>query len=199
MPGRRALSVRPPHRRRVGSAGQHLRLRWLRQSRVVKFDKNGRFIAQGREQRAATSHISSTRRTRSPSMRRATCTSAIAATAHPGVRQRPDASSAIYDNVGNPWAVCISPGRTSISSRRTPTPTPTRRQFVGRHRRDLQDGARRQDHRQVRQGRQGSASSSTVHEIDCRNPELFVSEISAWRAQKIILNPSVAADRGSVR
>jgi hypothetical protein len=30
---------------------------------------------------------------------------------------------------------------------------------------------------------------STVHEIDCRNPnELFVSEISAWRAQKILLN-----------
>jgi hypothetical protein len=31
---------------------------------------------------------------------------------------------------------------------------------------------------------------STVHEIDCRNPnELFVAEITAWRAQKIILRP----------
>jgi len=31
---------------------------------------------------------------------------------------------------------------------------------------------------------------STVHEIDCRNPnELFVSEITAWRVQKIILGP----------
>jgi hypothetical protein len=31
---------------------------------------------------------------------------------------------------------------------------------------------------------------STVHEIDCRNPnELFVAEITAWRAQKIILQP----------
>ena len=30
---------------------------------------------------------------------------------------------------------------------------------------------------------------STIHEIDCRNPDqLFVSEISAWRAQKILLN-----------
>jgi hypothetical protein len=29
-----------------------------------------------------------------------------------------------------------------------------------------------------------------VHEIDCRNPDqLFVSEISAWRAQKIMLSP----------
>jgi hypothetical protein len=35
---------------------------------------------------------------------------------------------------------------------------------------------------------------STVHEIDCRNPnELFVSEISAWRAQKIILNAKPTA------
>jgi len=37
----------------------------------------------------------------------------------------------------------------------------------------------------------GLGEFSTVHEIDCRNPnELFVSEISAWRAQKILLNPS---------
>ena len=37
----------------------------------------------------------------------------------------------------------------------------------------------------------GLGEFSTVHEIDCRNPDqLFVSEISAWRAQKIILNPS---------
>ena len=36
----------------------------------------------------------------------------------------------------------------------------------------------------------GLGEFSTIHEIDCRNPnELFVSEISAWRAQKIILNP----------
>ena len=29
---------------------------------------------------------------------------------------------------------------------------------------------------------------STVHEIDCRNPnELFVSEITDWRVQKILL------------
>jgi hypothetical protein len=37
----------------------------------------------------------------------------------------------------------------------------------------------------------GLGEFSTVHEIDCRNPDqLYVSEISAWRAQKIILNPS---------
>jgi hypothetical protein len=36
----------------------------------------------------------------------------------------------------------------------------------------------------------GVGEFSTVHEIDCRNPnELYVSEISAWRAQKILLSP----------
>ena len=57
-----------------------------------------------------------------------------------------------YANVGNPWAVCVSAGPAiSISTCRTRArPAPARRR---RHRRGLQDGARRHDHRQVRQGR----------------------------------------------
>ena len=46
----------------------------------------------------------------------------------------------------------------------------------------------------------GLGEFSTVHEIDCRNPnELFVSEISAWRVQKIILNPKQAPTTASAR
>jgi hypothetical protein len=38
---------------------------------------------------------------------------------------------------------------------------------------------------------------STVHEIDCRNPnELLVSEITAWRVQKILLRQTPAASSG---
>ena len=38
---------------------------------------------------------------------------------------------------------------------------------------------------------------STVHEIDCRNPnELFVAEITAWRIQKIILDRPQDVDTG---
>ena len=34
---------------------------------------------------------------------------------------------------------------------------------------------------------------STVHEIDCRNPnELVVAEITAWRVQKIVLHPQAS-------
>jgi hypothetical protein len=44
-------------------------------------------------------------------------------------------------------------------------------------------------------GRAGKALKefSTVHEIDCRNPnELYVAEITDWRIQKIILRPAAA-------
>ena len=41
---------------------------------------------------------------------------------------------------------------------------------------------------------------STVHEIDCRNPnELFVAEITAWRIQKILLRPPAGAKGGDRR
>jgi hypothetical protein len=40
----------------------------------------------------------------------------------------------------------------------------------------------------------------TVHEIDCRNPnELYVSEISSWRAQKIIVRPQSPQTPSGVR
>ena len=36
----------------------------------------------------------------------------------------------------------------------------------------------------------GLGDFSTVHEIDCRNDnELMVSEITAWRVQKLMLHP----------
>ena len=45
-----------------------------------------------------------------------------------GARQRPDAARRMYDNVGNPWAVCVSPGpHQYLYRRRTRTPTATRR------------------------------------------------------------------------
>ena len=81
---------------------------------------------------------------------------------------------AIYDNVGNPWEVCISPGphqylfSLELESRRQPGGV------VGDQRRDLQDGARRQDHRQVRQGGKAVGQFQTVHGIDCRNPDELI-------------------------
>jgi DNA-binding beta-propeller fold protein YncE len=106
----------------------------------------------------------------------------------------------IYDTVGSPWAICISPG-------------PTQYLFVSNSNPDANPAASwaitgeiykmELDGRII--GRFGKAGKglgefSTVHEIDCRNPnELFVSEISAWRAQKIMLNSKPAPTTASAR
>ena len=95
-------------------------------------------------------------------------------------------------NVGNPWAVCISPGPASVSVRVELEP----RQQHPASSWDITGEIYKMELDGKIIGKFGKAGKglgefSTVHEIDCRNPEqLFVSEISAWRAQKIILSPS---------
>ena len=97
---------------------------------------------------------------------------------------------AIYDTVGSPWAVCVSPG-------------PHQYLFVSNSVPDNGDSRAAAQTGEIYKmeldgtilgkfGKAGKALKefSTVHEIDCRNPnELFVSEITDWRVQKIILKP----------
>jgi DNA-binding beta-propeller fold protein YncE len=95
---------------------------------------------------------------------------------------------AIYDNVGAPWAVCISPGphQYLFSSNSNPDNNNSLLAAVSGEIYKMElDGT-------VigKFGKPGKqlGEFSTVHAIDCRNPdELIVSEITAWRAQKIIL------------
>jgi hypothetical protein len=93
---------------------------------------------------------------------------------------------AIYDNVGAPWAVCISPGphQYLFSSNSNPDNNIAALAAVSGEIYKMElDGTF---------GKPGKAIGefSTVHAIDCRNPdELVVVEITAWRAQKIILKP----------
>jgi NHL repeat len=99
---------------------------------------------------------------------------------------------AIYDNVGNPWAVCVSPGAHQylFVSNSWPDSSPaTQRDFTGEIYKMELDGTIL-----GKFGKAGKALKefSGVHEIDCRNPnELYVAEIAAWRAQKLILRPQV--------
>ena len=123
-------------------------------SRVVKFDKNGRFVGQfaggergDRQNQLNTPH-------------------SISADAQGNIyvgdrgnrrivvlEQRPDAQDDVHERgqpvgglrIARPASVSV---RIELESRLEP------RRVVGHHRRDLQDGARRQDHRQVRQGGQ---------------------------------------------
>jgi hypothetical protein len=95
---------------------------------------------------------------------------------------------AVYDHVGAPWAVCISPGPHQYLFSSNSNPDNNNSLIAAQsgeiYKMEL-DG--------TVIGKFGHAGKqlgefSTVHEIDCRNPnELLVSEIIAWRVQKLVL------------
>jgi DNA-binding beta-propeller fold protein YncE len=98
---------------------------------------------------------------------------------------------AIYDNVGAPWALCITSGphQYLYSSNSNPDNNNSLLAAVtGEIYKMELDG--------TIIGKFGKAgkqlgSFSTVHEIDCRGDnDLIVSEITAWRVQKLVLHPS---------
>ena len=159
--------------------------------RVVKFDKNGRFVRK----------VGSNLRGNQPYQFNTPHSLAVDAQGNVYVADRGNQRiqvfdnnlvlRAIYDNVGNPWEVCISPGphQYLFSSNSNPdSNTPASSWDVSGeiYKMEL-------DGRIVGKfGRAGKAVGQfqTVHGIDCRNPdELIVSEISAWRVQKIRLRP----------
>jgi hypothetical protein len=157
-------------------------------SRVVKYDKNGRFLKSvGTTRGSAPSQLNTPH----------SITSDAQGNIYVGDRGNARVQvfdndlilRAIYDNVGNPWAVCVSP-------------PPNQYLFVSNSYPDSSPAAARDITGEVYKmelngkiiGKFGRAGKklgefSSIHEIDCRNPDqLFVVEISAWRAQKILLN-----------
>jgi hypothetical protein len=108
-----------------------------------------------------------------------------------------------YPNVGNPWAVCVSGGPNGPNAKNPghqylyvsnswPDSAPAdAAAFTGEVYKMELDG--------TVVGKFGKAGKqlkefSTIHGMDCRNEnELWVSEITAWRAQKILLHPQQAA------
>jgi hypothetical protein len=157
-------------------------------SRVVKYDKNGRFMAQAGLEGvgAGASSICRTRWRWTPR-----------ATSMWGPEQsriqvfdNDLKFKTIYDNVGTPGRFAFLRARISISSRPTHSPTNdyTLATVTGEVYKMELDGT-------IVSGKFGKAGKqlgefSGLHEIDCRNPdELYISEIQLWRVQKIILHP----------
>jgi len=167
-------------------------------NRVVKFDKNGRFIK------------SAGKAGNGPGELRLPHTMAMDAAGNVYIGDRSNARvqvwdndlnfKAIYDNVGSPWAVCISPGphQYLFVSNSVPDNGDSRAAAVtGEIYKMELDGTII-----GKFGKAGKALKefSTVHEIDCRNPnELFVSEITDWRVQKIVLHPQGTGTGGDRR
>jgi hypothetical protein len=157
-------------------------------SRVVKYDKNGRFIASVGSKGSATGQLNLPH------------TVATDAKGNVYVGDRSNSRievfdndltfKAVYDQVGAPWAVCITPGphQYLYSSNSNPDSNNSLISAVtGEIYKMELDG--------TILGKFGHAGKklgefSTVHEIDCRNEnELLVSEIVSWRVQKLTLHP----------
>jgi hypothetical protein len=167
-------------------------------SRVVKYDKNGRFLK------------SAGVRGSQPGQLNLPHTMATDAQGNVYIGDRSNARvqvwdndlnfKAIYDQVGSPWAICISPG-------------PHQYLYVSNSVPDNGDSRAAAQTGEIYKmeldgtivgkfGRAGKALKefSTVHEIDCRNPnELYVSEITDWRVQKIVLKPQSATSSNKGR
>ena len=101
-----------------------------------------------------------------------------------------------YPNVGNPWAVCVSGG---------PGPKNPGKQYlyVSNSWQDSAPAAGAEITGEIYKmeldgtivgkfGRAGKAPGefATIHQMDCRDPDvIFTAEINNWRSQKILLKP----------
>ncbi len=163
-------------------------------NRVVKYDKNGRFLAQVGTEKAGNGQD------------QFNLPHGIAADAQGNVYVADRSNhrlqvfdnnlkfKASYDNIGDSWTVCVSPGphQYLFTSNSNPNGNaPGTWENTGEIYKMELDG--------TILGRFGHASKQpggfqVVHMMDCRNPnEIFVAEIEAWRVQKLILKPVAKA------
>jgi NHL repeat-containing protein len=158
-------------------------------SRVVKYDKTGRFIKSVGTRGNGTLQFSTPH------------AMAVDAKGNVYVADRGNNrivvldndlnQKAVYDTVGSPWAVCITntPHQYLFSSNSFPTGNNfDQAPMTGEVYKMELDG--------TVLGRFGKAGHgfkefSSIHQMDCRTPdELYVAEITAWRVQKIRLRPT---------
>jgi sugar lactone lactonase YvrE len=158
--------------------------------RVVKYDKNGRFVTQvGSENPGSMPDQFNTPHGIAVDLQGSVYV-ADRANQRIQVFDNNLKRKAIYDNIGNSWSVCVSPGphQYLFTSNSNPNGnTPGSWDITGEIYKMELDG--------TIIGRFGHASKQAggfqvVHAIDCRNPnELYVAEIESWRVQKITLKP----------
>src|SRR5262245_44433595 len=157
-------------------------------NRVVKFDKNGRFLAQAGSERAGNQ----------PGQFNLPHGLQVDGKGNVWVADRSNNRYQVldnnlkpiktYDNLGVGWTVCISPGphQYVFASNSNPNGnTPGSWETTGEIYKLELDG--------TILGRFGHASKEAggfqvVHMLDCRNPnEIIVGEIESWRVQKLML------------
>jgi hypothetical protein len=163
-------------------------------SRIVKYDKDGRFLKAAGSKGAAVGQLNLPH------------TMAVDAKGNVYVGDRSNSRievfdndlnvKSVYDQVGAPWAVCITPGphQYLYSSNSNPDNNNSQIEAVtGEIYKMELDG--------TILGKFGKAGKqlgefSSSHELDCRNDnEILVAEITSWRIQKILLHPKTAGSK----
>jgi hypothetical protein len=156
-------------------------------SRVVKYDKNGRFIASVGTKGSEPGQLNLPHSITSDAQ--GNIYVADRSNRRIEVFDKDLKFKAIYDKVGMPWAVCVSQGPHQYlysSNSNLDFNIAELNQVTGEIYKMELDGTII-----GKFGRSGKqlGEFSTVHEIDCRNPnELYVSEITSWRVQKLLLH-----------
>ena len=159
-------------------------------SRVAKYDKNGRFVRSVGTRGTDPSQLNTPHSIQVDA-------SGNVYVADRGNRRIQVFSNdltlrAIYDHVGAPWALCITPGphQYLYSSNSNPDNNNSINSAVSGEIYKMElDG--------TVIGKFGSPGKQlkefgTVHAIDCRNEnELIVGEITTWRVQKLTLRPQM--------
>jgi len=169
-------------------------------NRVVKFDKNGRFVAQAGNEKAG----------KEPGQFNLPHGLQVDGQGNVWVADRTNIRyqvldndlkpKKIYDNLGVGWTVCVSQGPRQYVFASNSNPngnTPGSWEITGEIYKMELDG--------TVIGKFGHASKEfggfqVVHMMDCRNPnEILVGEIESWRVQKLILGQPAATKTSSAR
>jgi hypothetical protein len=171
-------------------------------ARVVKFDKNGKFVgAVGKQGRGdlefSTPHSIATDFQGNVYV-------GDRGNARVQVLNNDLTLKAIFPGIGNPWAVCVSggpgpknPGKQYLYvSNSWPDSAPAdAAAFTGEVYKMELDGTI-----VGKFGKAGKAPGefATIHQMDCRDPNvIFTAEINDWRSQKILLKPQSTKATGN--
>jgi NHL repeat len=166
-------------------------------NRVVKYDKNGRFLAQVGSEKAGSERGEMNLPHGLSVDAQGNVYVADRSNNRLQVFDNNLAPKAIYDNVGTSWTTCVSPGphQYLFTSNSNPNGNPPGSWDVtGEIYKMELDG--------TILGKFGHAGKlapgfQVVHMMDCRNPnEIIVAEIESWRVQKLILKPGSSAGAG---